>query len=122
MSLTKSRHVVALVSGLGWHVQDLARAAVRVGLKFEALQFDTLQCRVGEGAIKVNAGGVDLTSVDGLLIRMMPPGTLEQVVYRMDVLQRLERRGVRVINSPRAIECAVDKFLSLAKLSVEGLP
>jgi ribosomal protein S6--L-glutamate ligase len=51
----------------------------------------------------------------------MPPGSLEQVVFRMDCLARLEAAGVTVINPPRAIEAAVDKYLTTAKLHAAGL-
>ena len=52
----------------------------------------------------------------------MPPGTLEQVVYRMDALGRLEAAGTRVVNSPKSLECAVDKYLTTARLQAVGLP
>ncbi|MEZ6052854.1 MAG: RimK family alpha-L-glutamate ligase [Planctomycetaceae bacterium] len=64
----------------------------------------------------------DLESLDALIVRTMPPGSLEQVVFRMDVLARLEAAGVLVINGPKAIECAVDKYLATAKLAGQGLP
>jgi ribosomal protein S6--L-glutamate ligase len=51
----------------------------------------------------------------------MPPGSLEQVVFRMDAIARLETAGVPVINPPRAIEAAVDKFLATARIAAAGL-
>jgi ribosomal protein S6--L-glutamate ligase len=65
---------------------------------------------------------LDLTKLDALIVRTMPPGSLEQVVFRMDLLARLEAAGVRVVNAPRAIECAVDKYLATAKLAAADLP
>lgn len=59
---------------------------------------------------------------DVLIVRTMPPGSLEQVVFRMDLLSRLERAGTQVVNSPKSLECAVDKFLTTAKLQEAGLP
>jgi ribosomal protein S6--L-glutamate ligase len=53
---------------------------------------------------------------------MMPPGSLEQVVFRMDALHRLQALGIPVLNPPRAVETAVDKFLALAVLDAAGLP
>jgi ribosomal protein S6--L-glutamate ligase len=52
----------------------------------------------------------------------MPPGSLEQVVFRMDVLQRLRSRGVYVLNPPAALEACVDKYLASARLEAAGLP
>jgi tetrahydromethanopterin:alpha-L-glutamate ligase len=70
----------------------------------------------------VTTGEHDLTSADGVLVRMMPPGSLEQVVFRMDALHRVAAAGVPVLNPPRAVEAAVDKYLTLALLDAAALP
>jgi RimK family alpha-L-glutamate ligase len=57
-----------------------------------------------------------------VLARIIPSGSLEQIIYRVDALHRLEDRGVRVMNSPRAIERTVDKFWTSALLEQCGLP
>ena len=57
-----------------------------------------------------------------ILVRTMPPGSLEQVVFRMDLLARLESAGTKVVNSPKSLECAVDKYLTTARLQSAGLP
>ena len=114
-------HCVALVSGLGWHVQDLLRAAGRLGMRLDPLPFPSVVGTVGQGRTRVEAGGVALEEVDGVLVRMMPPGTLEQVVFRMDALHRLAAAGVPVLNSPAAVEAAVDKYLALARLDTAGI-
>lgn len=62
-----------------------------------------------------------MTAVDAVVVRTMPPGSLEQVVFRMDALARLEASGVTVLNPPKAIECAVDKYLSTARIAAAGL-
>lgn len=63
-----------------------------------------------------------MTRSDGILVRMMPPGSLEQVVFRMDALHRLAAMGIPVMNPPRAVEAAVDKYLTLALLESSGAP
>ena len=80
--------------------------------------------RLGDAAAVIarERGGLDLTAVDGVLVRMMPPGSLEQVVFRMDALHRLAALGVPVLNPPRAVEAAVDKYLTLALLEAAGIP
>lgn len=113
--------LVALVSGFGWHVEDLGRAARMLGMTFKAVPFAQVSASLGAKS-KVSAGGIELTEADGVLIRMMPPGTLEQVVFRMDALQRVAAAGVAVWNPPRAVEAAVDKYLTLALLDQAGLP
>ena len=119
------KSLVALVSGFGWHVADLQRAAERLEVALHAVPFPQVSASVGLSeahAAGVRAGGLDLLGVDGVLVRMMPPGSLEQVVFRMDALHRLAAAGVPVLNPPRAVEAAVDKYLTLALLAAAGLP
>src|SRR5262249_3216599 len=111
----RMNRLVALVSGVGWHVQDLARAARSLHIGF-----DPFPCPSVTGSVpspgstgRVDAGGINLFAVDAVLVRMMPPGSLEQVVFCMDALHRVEAAGVPVWNPPRAIEAAVDKYLAL---------
>ena len=65
----------------------------------------------GRGPSGSRRAGSTSRGVDGVLVRMMPPGSLEQVVFRMDALHRLEALGVPVLNPPRAVEASVDKYL-----------
>lgn len=105
-----------------WYLQDLQRAA---GERHDvrALSFGRLAAhwQTPDGW-RLRAEEEDLTRFDAVLVRTMPPGSLEQVVFRMDVLGRLEAAGVLVMNPPRAIEIAVDKYLASARLQAAGLP
>jgi ribosomal protein S6--L-glutamate ligase len=104
-----------LAGGDGWHVRDLARAAALLGHTAEAVDFRRVCAHIG--------GPRDsLSAFDAVIVRTMPPGSLEQVVFRMDVLHRLEGRGVPVLNPPRALEVCVDKYLATARLEAAGLP
>ncbi len=115
------KRIAALVSGFGWHVQDLRRASLQLGIAFDAYRFDGLSGSVGTEVRAIQAGGRNLQEADGILVRMMPPGSLEQVIYRMDSLHLLERSGVPVLNPPRSVEISVDKYLSLSLLERAGL-
>ncbi len=116
--------LAALISGFGWHVADLHRAAERLDVALHAIPFPDVSALVRSdgGGPSVRAGGIDLLSTDGVLVRMMPPGSLEQVVFRMDALHRVAASGVPVLNPPRAVEAAVDKYLTLALLAASRLP
>src|SRR5436309_2063661 len=104
-----------LSAGDGWHVRDLQRAAALLGQDACAIDFR----RVSAG---VAADADPLAGFDGILVRTMPPGSLEQVVFRMDVLHRLQAAGVVVLNPPAAVEGCVDKYLASARLAAAGLP
>ncbi|MFO1064787.1 MAG: RimK family alpha-L-glutamate ligase [Pirellulales bacterium] len=64
---------------------------------------------------------VELTGTDGIIVRTMPLGSLEQVIFRMDALQVAESIGCTILNSPRALEAAIDKWLTLHRLAERGL-
>lgn len=105
----------------GWHTRELTRAAAERGHHVREVQFSKLIGSVGGADCGLNAQGADLLSFDAVIVRTMPPGSLEQVVYRMDALWRLSAAGVRVLNPPKALECAVDKYLALVRLESAGL-
>ena len=105
-----------------WYVNELCRVGTARGHVMQPLLFDQFAARVQTGRVDFACGDLDLRSLDVLLVRTMPPGSLEQVVARMDMLAGLESCGVRVINSPRALECAVDKYLTTQRLALAGIP
>ncbi len=112
-----------------WYVEDVARACRERGHSARRIDFRGLlameqtgrPCSVAGYGEPIDAA-VDLAALDAVIVRTMPPGSLEQVVFRMDLLARLEARGVTVVNSPKAIECAVDKYLATSRLAAGGLP
>jgi len=106
-----------------WYRRDLERAATARGHVVTGLPFSALSASVavGDGETQVSQE-TGLNAFDAVLVRTMPPGSLEQVVFRMNALARLERSGVQVLNPARAIECAVDKYLTTARLDQAGLP
>ena len=115
--------IAVLTSGTGWHMRDLQRAARDVGCTLETGSWRRLLGLValpdGEGIVGAES---NLLNVDRVLLRTIPSGSLEQIVLRMDVLQRLEALGVPVVNSSRAMEACVDKYLASARLAAAGLP
>ena len=107
---------IALLSGSGgWHVRDLERAAVQLGHAATVVDF-----RRVHAALPVNHDS--LRQFDAVIVRTMPPGSLEQVIFRMDVLHRFESAGGLVLNPPRALETCIDKYLAAVRLDGVGLP
>ncbi len=71
----------------------------------------------------VSAGNLDLTKdISVLLVRPIGRGSLDEVIFQMDMLHKLWRTGLPVINHPSAIEKAVDKYYALALLAERGIP
>ncbi len=105
-----------------WYVADLQRVAHARGHVCERLEFPRLVGAAGGALVTARQGEDDLRGYAAVIIRTMPPGSLEQVVFRMDLLHQLVDAGVLVLNPPRSLECAVDKYLTTARLARAGLP
>ena len=117
--------VVILNAGSGWHTDDLCRALAERGHTGRVLPYDQLVARLGTGRGVVRGlsnGSNEILDADAVLARIIPSGSLEQTIYRVDALHWIERRGVPVLNPARAIERSVDKFYTTALLQEAGLP
>ncbi|HVJ67552.1 MAG TPA: RimK family alpha-L-glutamate ligase [Caulifigura sp.] len=115
-------NVVILGNPDSWYVADLQRAAAARGDQAIRWDFTRLAAEVGSRGHSILHETGRLRNIEAVIVRTMPPGSLEQVVFRMNLLGRMEAAGVTVLNSPRAIECAVDKYLTTAFLQEAGLP
>jgi ribosomal protein S6--L-glutamate ligase len=113
--------IAILAKPRSWYYRDLSRAAAARGHLCRRVDFPKLVASLGGPQSPLAADAEDLAACDAVIVRTMPPGSLEQVVYRMDALARLADAGVCVLNPPKAIECAVDKYLASARLERAGL-
>jgi RimK family alpha-L-glutamate ligase len=113
--------IVALAARAGWHTHELERAAAERGHQLAVLPYEGLVARIGP-VPGLRSRNTELDSADVVLARIIPSGSLEQIIFRVDALHRLEDRGIRVVNSPRAIERTVDKFWTSALLEHCGIP
>ena len=95
------------------HRRTVSRAR-RAGTRSRVLPYEGLVARLGASArlhlavvppqAGLSSGGTDLLDADAVLARIIPSGSLEQIIFRVDALHWIEERGVPVMNSPRAIE------------------
>jgi len=109
----------------GWHVARLAEALERRGHAADIVSWRSIGAAIGPGLAALTPAA--LASADVVAVRGMPAAgaagiRLEDVIFRMDTLAELETRGTPVINAPRALEIAIDKYLSLSVLARAGVP
>ena len=113
-------HLAVLASTDSWYYRDLCRAATGKH-RLTPVSFAQLGAGLSEDGSCVVSHDFDFASCDAVLVRTMPPGSLEQVVFRMDALGQLEAQGKLVVNPPRSLEVAIDKYLALARLRSAGI-
>lgn len=109
-----------LASPESWYFRDLRRA-LRPADELTALSFGMLTAGLGSEPWVGAGPEVMLHQFDAVIVRSMPPGSLEQIVFRMNALHRLEASGTVVVNPPRCLEIAIDKYLASALLAAAGL-
>ncbi len=113
--------ILTLAARPGWHTDELARAARERGYEHVLLRYEDLVATLGCNT-RILSANEALDRADVVLSRIIPKGSLEQIIFRVDTLHVLEDSGVRVVNSARTIERSVDKFWCSALLSAAGLP
>jgi len=123
---------VILSARTGWHTDELCRALGERGHVGVVLPYEGLVAQIGGlGNVKtglhssresLTSADVPILDADVVLARIIPGGSLEQIIFRVDALHWIEDRGVLVLNTPRAIERSVDKFYTTALLREAGLP
>ncbi|HEY7877491.1 MAG TPA: RimK family alpha-L-glutamate ligase [Gemmatimonadaceae bacterium] len=112
--------VAVLAAHGGWHTDELARALTARGARVSVFPYESLVAGLG-ARTQLAAQGADLLAADAVLARIIPNGSLEQIIFRVDALHWLEDSGVLVMNAPSTIERTVDKFYTSALISRAGL-
>ena len=122
--MTDRLRVGVLGASGSWHSRGLIGALAARGHDVLAIPATRLESIIesGGGVHIRGPEGKMLDELDLLIVRGLPRGSLEQVIFRMDALHVLAERGVRCVNSPRAIERTVDKSWAGALLAMSGVP
>ena len=122
------RRFLTLGPDHGWHAEQLASAAARLGHQMQFASYESISAAIGSGAagltLTCDAGSV--SEFDAILTRTMSAASMEKITFRLAALHaladRLIDRKIAIINPPRALEWAIDKFASLARLASAGFP
>ncbi|HVP92643.1 MAG TPA: RimK family alpha-L-glutamate ligase [Acidobacteriota bacterium] len=104
-----------------WGSTQLREILNKRNIPHSCFSFPRLIARVGyKPYLKVGNTSI-IEALDALLVRPIGRGSLEELVFRMDMLYRLQRLGFCIINPPEAIEHCVDKYDILAILEENGI-
>lgn len=115
-----SGRLLALGPDDGWHADQLRSAATRLGRQLVYAPYESLQSTIKNGPATTTCAAGDLCDFDAVICRTMPAGTLEQTTFRLATLHAAQAQGVRIINPPRTLELAIDKYATLAIVASLG--
>ncbi len=120
--MAKDQADIAIVTDdPGWHGQQLKESLTKRGYSasFVRLQDCHFVLTTHQAEIKI-PGFQQLPKA--VFVRGVPGGSLEQVIYYLDVLHGLEYLGVPVFNNTHAIERSVDKGMTSFLLQRNNIP
>lgn len=113
---------IALVSDdPGWHGARLQAAFAERDCELVVVSLADCGLAAGDARPGPILPGFEHRLPDGVFVRGISGGTLEEVILRLDVLHGLQLLGVPVYNSGRAIERSVDKGMTSLLLSRAGV-
>lgn len=106
----------------GWHGARLCEAFTGRGREVRVVSLRECAIDLTQAAHGLVVPGFEDGLPDGVFVRGVPGGTLEQVVLYLDVLHALHAQDIPVYNSGRAIERSVDKGMTSLLLHQAGIP
>ncbi|HML29044.1 MAG TPA: RimK family alpha-L-glutamate ligase, partial [Hyphomicrobium sp.] len=116
-------HLALLIEeGRGeWHARRIVRSLEAMGARVTVSSLP--HCAFDTGL----ESGIDIPGFqgrlpDGVFVRSISAGTLEQITFRLGLLHALRESGVRVWNDARAIERCVDKSQTTFLLHKNAIP
>lgn len=113
--------VAILTDDPGWHGARLREAFESRGVAVKFASLRDCHFDLHHAGRSVVIPGFEGGLPDGVFVRGVPGGSLEQVVLRLDVLHALKILGVPVYNDGRAIERTVDKAMTSFVLAHAGI-
>ncbi len=114
------RRLLALGPGEGWHADQLRNAAKRHGCELVYADYESLSGQIDGAAHRVRCSAGELKSFEAILCRTMPMASMERILFRLATLHALHAEGFQIINPPRTLELAIDKYATLAFVSQLG--
>jgi RimK family alpha-L-glutamate ligase len=106
----------------GWCSTQLRKAMEKQNITPVCFSYRPIIGRVNYTPV-ASVNETDLSKdIAAMITRPIGRGSLEEILFRMNLLHRLERLGLLIINPPLAIERSVDKYNSLTLFHENGLP
>lgn len=95
----------------GWHGRQLTQSLEKRGYSPRYIRLQDCHFDLCSDRADIDIPGFHQLP-KAVFVRGVPGGSLEQVVYYLDILHGLEHLGVPVFNNPRALERSVDKGMT----------
>ena len=85
---------ISVTDPADWTGIALHNSVMQCGMEALTLQLGEATSNISSG--KLYSGGVDLTTLDAIIVRDLGPSTRNDVSFRFDILCQLEELGVEL--------------------------
>ena len=94
----------------GWHYQQLKLSLTKLNHSVDSACISDISIILNNNEAILENKGERLPKIDNIIVRFIPGGTLEEIVFYLNILKILESMNVRVVNNASSIESTVDKL------------
>ena len=94
----------------GWHFQQLKDSLNKLNHKVISACLSQMRITLENNKAVIFINSKKMPRIDNVIVRFIPGGTLEEIVYYLNILKIMESMNIRVINSAISIEGTVDKL------------
>ena len=115
------QHIAIFTDDPGWHGDELHRAFIYHGYRCTNVSLTDCRIEIGATIQSLFIPGFGNELPDGAFVRGVPGGSLEEVVFYLDILHALQTLNILVYNDARAIERSVDKGMTSFLLNHAGI-
>lgn len=115
-------NIAIITDDPGWHGRQLLQAFAARDCVCHYVSLTHCRLQVENAQTPIYMPGFEQVLPDAVFVRGVPGGSLEEVVFYLDILHVLQHLGVPVYNNTRGIELSVDKGMTSILLHSAGLP
>ncbi len=105
----------------GWHGKQLRFAFANRGFSSDYVSLTECQISINNESPVLIIPGFETNLPDAVFVRGVPGGSLEEVVFYLDILHALQAVGVPVYNNATSIEKSVDKGMTSFLMAHENI-
>jgi len=107
----------------GWHTNQLIEAFEKNNKNVKTEKINQASIVIdGNPRLSFKTNEMLLSDIEGVFVRGIPGGTLEEVCFHLDILHFLELHNIKVYNNAVCIEKSVDKIRTSCILNVNNIP
>ncbi len=115
------RGIAIITDDPGWHGHQLKQSLIKRGFESRFVRLQDCHFELDSSHPQIRIPGFS-NLPEAVFVRGVQGGSLDEVVFYLDVLHGLEYAGVPIYNNTRGIERSVDKGMTSYLLKLNNIP